>query len=199
MPNARAFHNLQKCTAAIYKDQYGYDLLRINRTVRFAIPDERQADLERYGPLSDYHNDEYKGVSTIVYLSKVTDENGAFSYIRGSERIPRSLVLTALHQCVEFDMRLTDPEQLRAVPLEFRGSLAIGNFLEDDKVRVVLGFRETLEGGVGTYVTFNGQYVLHRGGKPKAGSRTAAFFQPVGVACHRLQSIASMLFSAANA
>lgn len=190
------FGRLAKAAAAEYRKQYGADIVQTRCTVRFAVPDERQTDVTAYGPLSDMHNDEYKGISTIVYLSRVTADTGAFSYIRDSHLIPRSLVLTAAHQCVEFDMGLTTPEQLREVPLEFRGSLALGNFLEPEKVDAVMRFHQILEGDVGTYIMFNGQYLLHRGGKPSRGERTAAFFQPVGLLRHRVSSVASLVYGA---
>ena len=181
-------------TVAEYRRQYGVDVVLTHCSVRFARPDERQVDVTAYGPLSDYHNDEYKGITTIVYLSTVDEERGAFAFIRDSQMIPRSLVLTAAHQCVEFDMHLTRPEQLEVLPLELRGSVGLGNFLEPDKVATLLAFREVLEGDVGTYVMFNGQYLLHRGGKPLSGDRTAAFFAPVGLMRHRLRSVGSLMF-----
>jgi len=196
-PLARAdlFEPVLAQTKQLYRQQYGYDVLSVNKTVRFAIPDERRVDVEDFGPLSDYHNDEYKGITTIVYMTQVKDENGAFSYIRGSELVRRSLVLSAIHQCVEFDLGLRTPEQLAPLPLEFRGSLALGNFLDHEKVPIVLGYREVVEGAVGTFVTFSGQYLVHRGGKPVTGHRTAAFFQPEGKLRHKMKSVTSLLFS----
>jgi hypothetical protein len=190
-----SFAELIAENAAIYKASYGRDFLRTNTTVRFAMPDERQADIKDFGPLSDFHNDEYKGISTIIYLNDVTDENGAFSYIEGSHLVKRSLILSAIHQCVEFDMLVTTPDGLASFPLEFRGSMGIGNFLEDDKVRTVSEFRRDVEGPVGTFVTFNGQYVMHRGGKPLAGTRTAAFLQPEGLVRHKMKSVRSVVFA----
>jgi hypothetical protein len=195
LSNVGSFERLIEENAAIYKKSYGRDLLRTNTTVRFAMPDERQADILNYGSLSDYHNDEYKGVSTIIYLCDVTEANGAFSYIEGSHDVPRSLVLSAIHQCVEFDMLITTPESLAGLPLEFRGSMGIGNFLDDDKVATLSRFRRTVEGPTGTFVTFNGQYVLHRGGKPLSGTRTAAFLQPEGLLRHKMTSVRSIVFA----
>ena len=183
------FGDLLERTARIYRSEYGSDFLKMHCSVRYARPDARQVDVTNFGELSDFHNDEYKGISTIVYLTDVTCDNGAFEYIAGSHLVPRSLVVTALHQCVEFDMGLTKPEQLASLPLELRGSVAIGNFLDQDKLELVARQRRTLEGPVGTYVTFNGQYVLHRGGKPLTGDRVAAFFQPEGLLHHKLRSI----------
>lgn len=183
------FAQLIDRTAYTYRAEYGADWLKMHCSVRYARPDARQADVTSFGELSDFHNDEYKGISTIVYLTDVTCDNGAFEYIAGSHLIPRSLVVTALHQCVEFDMGLTKPEQLAALPLELRGSVAIGNFLDQDKLEIVAKHLCTLEGPVGTWVTFNGQYVLHRGGKPLTGDRVAAFFQPEGLLRHKLRSI----------
>jgi hypothetical protein len=195
LSSVASFAKLIAENAAIYKASYGRDFLRTNTTVRFAMPDESQADIKNFGPLSDFHNDEYKGISTIVYLGDVTDENGAFSYIEGSHEVKRSLILSAIHQCVEFDMLVTTPEALASFPLEFRGSMGIGNFLEDDKVRTVLEFSRVVEGPVGTFVTFNGQYVLHRGGKPLSGTRTAAFLQPEGLVRHKMKSVRSLVFA----
>jgi hypothetical protein len=190
-----AFSRLDENTRFRYRSEYGLDILKMNRTVRFAMPGEKVADIQDYGPLSDYHNDEYKGISTICYLSDVNEEDsGAFSFLRGSELIPRSLVLLAIHQCVFFDMQLRTPEQLKAVPLEFRGSTGVGNFLDDDKVRTLSRFREVLLGPSGTYISFNGQYLLHRGGKPVSGSRTAAFLQPEGMLRLKLRGLRSHLF-----
>jgi hypothetical protein len=189
-----SFGNLVAVTASEYRKQYGSDVVKMHSTVRFAKPDDRRNDVTAFGPLSDFHNDEYKGISTIVYLCDVTAESGAFSFIRDSHLIPRSLVLTAAHQCVEFDMGLQTPEQLQGVPLEFRGSLAVGNFLEQEKVAIVLRFQEVLEGRAGTFIMFNGQYLVHRGGKPLQGERTAAFFQPVGLMRHRVASVMSYVY-----
>jgi hypothetical protein len=185
-------------TAAIYARAYGRDLLRMHRSVRFAVPDERQADVTEYGSLSDYHNDQYKGITTVVYLCDVREENGPFSFIRDSNLIPRSLVLTAIHQAVHFDMELITPQQLAALPLEFRGSPGIGNLLDPEKVEVLKNHCELLVGEPGTRVTFNGQYLLHRGGKPVSGSRLAAFFQPEGLLLHKLHSVRSLAFARAN-
>jgi hypothetical protein len=194
LQSSASFARLISDTTRIYREQYGFDFLRTTCSVRFARPDERRADITNFGVLSDYHNDEYKGISTIVYLSDVKDENGAFSYIADSHLIPRALVLTALHQCVEFDMGLTTPEQLGGLPLEFRGSVGIGNFLDEEKLQVVNRFRRVLEGAAGTFVIFNGQYVLHRGGKPSTGTRTAAFVQTHGLLHHKIKSMSSFLF-----
>jgi hypothetical protein len=192
---AGAFSQLSRDARSRYCEEYGRDFLKMNSTVRFATPSEYASDMLNFGPLSDYHNDEYKGISTIVYLNEVQHEdNGAFSFIRGSHLIPRCVVLLAIHQTVFFDMRLRSAEQLQGLPLEFRGSTGIGNFLDDDKVRMVSGFREVLVGPIGTYISFNGQYLLHRGGKPLFGSRTAAFLQPEGIVRLKVRGLRSRLF-----
>ena len=198
-----AFSKLIDQTEGIYKAQYGSDFVRTRCTVRFARPDERQVDVTEHGALSDVHNDEYKGISTIVYLSDVKDESaGAFAYVEDSHLIPRSIVLTAIHQSTAFDMKLdigrATPEQIGRVPLEFRGSPAMGNFMEEEKVKTVHRFLKVLTGPVGTYVSFNGQYVMHRGGKPLEGTRTAAFIQPIGSVRHKMASIGSLLFAKTN-
>jgi hypothetical protein len=197
LKRAEMFASLSDRTASTYARAYGTDLIKVNKLIRYAVPDERQADVTDYGVLSDYHNDEYKGITTIVYLCDVTEENGAFSFIRDSERIRRSLVLTAIHQAVHFDMQRSTAEQLAPLPLEFRGSTGIGNLLEPDKAAMLHEHCEIVAGEPGTFVTFNGQYLLHRGGKPVSGSRLAAFFQPEGILRHKLQSVRSVAFGRA--
>jgi len=144
MARPEAFASVERQALRIYRREYGVDFLRVNRTVRFAMPSDRTRDVTQHGELSDFHNDEYKGISTIIYFSSVKVENGAFSFIEGSELIPRSVILTAIHQCVEFDMGLSGPEQLGVIPLEFRGSMAAGNYLDHDKIDTLCHFRRIL-------------------------------------------------------
>jgi hypothetical protein len=195
MARPESFSEVEQKATYIYRREYGTDVLRVNRSVRFAMPNDRTCDVTSWGELSDFHNDEYKGISAIIYFSPTKTENGAFSFIEGSELIPRSIVLTAIHQCVELDMGLRGPENLSRLPLEFRGSMAVGNYLDYDKVRVLCAFRRVVEGGAGTYVTFNGQYVLHRGGKPLSGSRIAGFLQPEGMLMLKAKGLRSLLFA----
>jgi hypothetical protein len=146
-----------------------------------------------FGPMSDYHNDELKGITCVIYLSDVKRENGAFSFIQGSENIPRSSVLTAIHQTVCFDMKITNPDEMKCVPLEFRSTPLIGNFLESEKIEALLHKETVLEGGAGKTIIFNGQKLIHRGGKPNSGSRYAAFLAMEGCVVHKIKSLISQI------
>jgi hypothetical protein len=179
--DCQALDAIAEETKSLFRSRFGNDLIRMNSTVRYARPDERVADITHFGPLSDFHNDEHKGVSGIVYLSDVKEENGAFQFIPYSNKIPRSIVLAGIHQYVCFDLGLQMAHQMEGLPLEFRSTPAIGNFLDDWKVKILNDAVKTLEGPVGSYIIFNGQYLIHRGGKPKTGERTALFFQPEGL------------------
>jgi len=159
--------------------EFGYDWIRMNRQIRYAVPDEKTIDIQKYGKLSDFHVDEAKGLTTIIYLTDVNEVNqGAFQYIEDSHQIPRSLVLTAAHITVGFGLRIKDPTQMDFLPLEFRGSPGIGNFLENAKVNVLAANLVTMLGPRGTAWTFNGHRLIHRGGKILQGSRHALFLQP---------------------
>ena len=177
-PELREF---EKDILGRYRKCFGFDFTKIHRQVRFAVLDEKTNQLDQHGILSDFHNDEAKGLTTMIYLSDVAElDNGAFQYIANSHKIPRSDVLTAAHTAVGFSLGLTDPAEMRCLPLEFRGNLGIGNFLDTDKIELLHASVVNVLGKKGTAWTFNGHRLLHRGGKVKKGSRKAYFLQPEG-------------------
>lgn len=174
----RAF---EKAISVRFKECFGFDLIKMHRQIRFAEPDAKTKELDQYGVLSDFHNDEAKGLTTMIYLSDVAElDNGAFQYIEGSHQIPRSVVLTAAHIAVGFTLGLTDPAAMNCLPLEFRGNPGVGNFLDPDKAELLHSSVRHVLGDRGTAWTFNGHLLLHRGGKVKKGSRKAYFLQPEG-------------------
>ena len=174
--------------------EYGYDWIRMNRQIRYAVPDEKTLDIQKYGKLSDFHVDEAKCLTTIIYLTDVDENNqGAFQYIENSHRIPRSLVLTAAHITVGFGLRIKEPNQMDFLPLEFRGSPGIGNFLENTKVDVLASNLITMLGTRGTAWTFNGHRLIHRGGKVRQGSRHALFLQPEGMLVLKAKTLTKAL------
>lgn len=184
--------NLDKLAESVkkkYLEEYGFDIVAKHKTVRYSgiqvTPD--------YGPMSDFHNDELKGITCIVYLSDVKRENGAFSFISKSEKIPRSALLTAIHQTVCFDMGLSSPEKMLDLPLEFRGTPIIGNFINSEKRDILLQNLVVFEGGPGDAIIFNGQQVIHRGGKPESGWRYAAFLAMEGKFVHKIRSYVSQV------
>lgn len=164
-----------------YRMHFGFDFIKLHRQIRVAIPDDKTKDIVRWGMLSDFHIDEAKGITTMIYLSDVMKpEEGAFQYIENSETIPRSRVLTSAHICVGFGLSITDPSEMGFLPLEFRGNPGIGNFLEVDKVDYLAPSIKTVLGKRGTNWSFNGHLLLHRGGKVLSGRRIAYFLQPEG-------------------
>jgi len=170
-----------------YISEYGYDLVRINRSIRHHEVDEN-IDIDG---MDFYHFDELKSITCIVYFSHVKPENGAFSYIDGSEMIPRSDLLSAIHQTVAIDMGVKSPEALEYLPLEFRSSPNIGDFLNPDKAKLLKSYEVVIDGDVGTAFMFNGQRLLHRGGNVKSGHRVAGFLAPEGIIIHKLRSLFS--------
>jgi hypothetical protein len=184
------FHELSRIVRKKYCAEYGWDFTTVHKSVRFSSADEGfLKQMSEFGPLSEYHNDELKGITCIVYLSNVARDNGAFSFIEGSEKIPRSPLLTAIHQTVCFDMGMSDWRYMETLPLEFRSTPLIGNFLEDEKAKICLQNEIVLEGVAGRGIIFNGQKLIHRGGKPVEGSRRAAFFAPEGIFFHKARSL----------
>jgi hypothetical protein len=188
------FRLLEKKITDKFSSEYGFDWIRMNRQIRYAVPDEKTIDIQKYGKLSDFHVDEAKGLTTIIYLSDVNDINeGAFQYIDKSHQIQRSLVLTAAHITVGFCLRIKDPTEMGFLPLEFRGSPGIGNFLEDTKVNALAPNLVTMLGSKGTAWTFNGHRLIHRGGKVRQGSRHAYFLQPEGMLILKAKTLTKAL------
>jgi hypothetical protein len=166
----------------IYRDHYGLDVLSSTYAVRYANAANVEASkrMTAFGDLSDFHLDEGKDFTCIIYLCPVTRENGCFTYVNGSTAMKKSHVLRALHQVVEFDLKLATPEDRASLPLELRGSMAIGNYLDEEKHERVRDACVEVTGGVGDGIIFNGFDTLHRGGKPLKGSRTALFISTRG-------------------
>lgn len=175
----------------IYRDHYGIDVLSSTFAVRYMR--SRNAEVRRmieYGDLSDFHMDEGKDFTCIIYLCPVNRDNGCFTYIDGSFAMRKSHVLRALHQVVDFDLKLATPEARSQLPLELRGSMAIGNYLDDEKKERVRNACVEVLGNAGDGIIFNGFDTIHRGGKPVAGERTAVFISTRGHINKRLKKAA---------
>jgi hypothetical protein len=193
LPSEENFEKLSRRVREMYHAEYGWDFSVVHKSVRFARSSATMQKAMSFGSMSDYHNDELKGITCVTYLSDVKRENGAFSFIQGSESIPRSSVLTAIHQTVCFDMGIVNPDHMECLPLEFRSTPIIGNFLEPEKIDALLREETVLEGGAGKTIIFNGQTVIHRGGKPLSGSRYAAFLAMEGMVIHKIRSLISQI------
>jgi hypothetical protein len=168
----------------IYRDQYGMDALSSDFAVRYANS-KNAANVSRmtaHGEFSDFHLDEKKDFTAIIYLSSVNRDNGCFSYIEGTPMVRRSHLLRALHQVVDFDMGLaaSAPEARAHLPLELRGSMRVGDYLDDEKQERLRAACVDVVGNVGDGIIFNGFDTVHRGGKPRVGERTALFISTRG-------------------
>jgi hypothetical protein len=173
---------------SIYRGHYGADVLSSTFAVRYINSQNPVVSkVTAYGEFSDFHLDEGKDFTCILYLSEVGPQNGCFSYIDGSPAVPKSHLLRALHQVVDFDLRLSNPEQVASLPLELRGGMGIGNYLDDEKKGRVRTAKVDLLGGPGDGIIFNGFDTIHRGGKPLSGSRTALFVSTRGHVNMRLR------------
>lgn len=175
----------------IYRDYYGVDALSSDFAVRYANAKNEKSvkRMTEYGAFSDFHLDEKKDFTAIIYMSRVERDNGCFSYIDGSPAMGRSHLLRALHQVVDFDMGLAgSPIEERArLPLELRGSMRVGDYLDDDKQQKLLPACVDVLGDAGDGIIFNGFDTIHRGGKPLKGSRTALFISTRGHINKRLK------------
>jgi hypothetical protein len=168
----------------IYRDHYGIDVISSDYAIRYSSCNNTKAVslLTAHGEFSDFHLDEGKDFTCVVYVSDVQPENGCFTYIDGTHRIPKSHILRALHTVAEIQMGLgsATPEQVTSVPLEVRGCIGIGNTLDDAKREKLRASKVEVVGPPGSGVIFNGFDTLHRGGKVQVGSRTALFMSTKG-------------------
>lgn len=133
------------------------------------------------------HLDEKKGLTTIVYLSHVTAANGGFRYVEGSHAAPMSTVLKSIHEFMYNDLKLNSCDDVLQFPAEFRAGINYYAWLEPEKRRAIDAFTHTLEGPAGTAISFAGNRLLHGGGIPYVGERTALFVSHIGHVFQRLR------------
>jgi hypothetical protein len=169
----------------IYRDQYGLDFVTSKFSVRYmnAANSKAASRMTAYGEFSDFHLDEGKDFTCILYLCSVqSSDQGCFSYLDGTPLVRKSHILRAFHQIVDFDMGLSAsaPSERSHLPLEMRGSMAIGNYIDDEKRDKLRAACVDVLGNAGDGIIFNGFDTIHRGGKPVVGERTALFISSLG-------------------
>lgn len=135
------------------------------------------------------HLDEKKGITTILYLSDVAVPNGAFRYVEGSHEAKISPTLKAIHEFVYNDLKIATYDGVMCFPPEFRAGINYYFWLEPEKQRIIDSFTKTLIGPAGTAITFAGNRLLHGGGIPYLGERSALFIQHIGRFSHRLRHL----------
>jgi hypothetical protein len=172
-----------------YQEYYGRDILSSGFQVRYinSTNTQRVEEITGHGAFSDFHLDQRSEFTCIVYLTNVGTRNGCFSYLDGSSTVQKSHLLRALHGVVSFEMGLPNPEQTAHLPLELRGGIGLGNFLDDDKHSRLAGAKIDVVGPPGSGVIFNGFDTIHRGGKPIEGERLAIFVSTGGRLTMRLR------------
>lgn len=188
--------NIIDLAHSVYLQQYGRDALYSRFQVRYMnSSNQRVAEVSNYGPLSDYHLDQRADFTCIIYLCDVTAANGCFSYIDGTCSLPKSHLLRALHGIVSFEMRSSFPKQVMdlQLPLELRGSIGMGNFIDDEKIARVKQAEIEFTGAAGDGIIFNGFDTMHRGGKPPSGERLAIFISTAGHVRMRAERLARQL------
>ena len=184
---------------SIYRRHYGHDVMSSDLAVRYIDARNKVAvtRMTAHGEFSDFHLDEGKDFTCILYLCPVTHENGCFTYIDGSSAVRKSHLLRAAHQVVDCDLGLSSapPEARSHLPLEFRGSMRIGDYLDEAKVEKLRDSVVEMVGKPGEGIIFNGFDTMHRGGKPLSGARTALFISTRGHFTGRMRRMANDLMA----
>ena len=156
---------------------YGTDYYIPNFHFRYATPFSTSQAWRSRGPLGDFHNDQSRGITYLIYLSNVNQNSGPFQFIDNIDPFFRSFFLMAVQQ---YNLRRylklnIDPfEYLQSLPLLFRSLPSIGDYLSESRAEFLSSRIVSLEGNSGTSILFNGQFLLHRGGKPLSENRLAA-------------------------
>ncbi len=133
------------------------------------------------------HLDEKKGLTTILYLSDVSASNGAFRYVRGSHRAKISPILKAFHEFMLNDMKIMNYEEMMHYPPEFRAGINYYFWLEPEKRKIIDSFLKIHTGPAGSVISFAGNSLLHGGGIPYSGERSALFISHIGTLSHRVR------------
>jgi hypothetical protein len=177
------------------QNTYGKDVLRTNfswRQNKQKITLKANVNNEKK-KINYIHLDEKKGITTIMYLSDVTETDGPFRYVKGSHDAPCSYILKALHEFMSCDLKINSPEQMKDFPAEYRQSINYYDFLETEKKKSLDQLSVSVLGQRGTIVSFAGNRLLHGGGSPTAGARSALFVQHVGLFRQRFRVVFHLL------
>lgn len=173
------------------QNTYGNDVLRTNFSWRHNKQKiALKANVNKEKKKTNYiHLDEKKGITTIMYLSDVAESDGPFRYVKGSHDAPCSSVLKALHEFMSCDLRIQSPEEMRDFPAEYRQSINYYDFLETEKKKSIDQLSVSVLGQRGTIMSFAGNRLLHGGGSPTDGARSALFVQHVGLFRQRFRVV----------
>lgn len=187
----KRFHNL-----------YGFDFSRTLMAIRYSrvvgtenfnergINTHIQAEqILRDTNTNFVHLDEKKGLTTILYLSDVTACNGAFRYVEGSHRAKISPILKAFHEFILNDMKIINYEEIMHYPPEFRAGINYYFWLEPEKRKIIDSFLKIHTGPAGSAISFAGNRLLHGGGIPYSGERSALFISHIGILSQRVRQI----------
>lgn len=187
-----------------FTEVYGPDLVKTTQAIRCARREDGPAiqedgdttialatELASFRKLnSNYlHLDEKKGITTILYLSQTYEEHGAFRYVVGSEQMRYSATLKALHEYVYQDLNFRDFEKMSSLPPEYRAGINYYHWLEPEKQDVLDSYVYHVTGPPGRIIKFAGNALLHGGGLPVRGVRTALFTQHTGKVLHRAKTL----------
>ncbi len=160
---------------------YGFDFTKSSLHIRAAKTNKKQISNKDQHFL---HLDEKKGLTTIIYLTHTNQENGAFRYVKDSEKLEYSNILKSFHE-----INHTFKKDKKILPEEINFDLDYYQCLDTEKRKILENNLEWIEGDPGTEVTFCGNKLLHGGGVPQAGSRSAIFISHYGLLFHRLKQL----------
>ena len=138
-----------------------------------------------------YHLDSgFDKMKVMFYLTDVSDNDGPFKYVRGSQLLSHSMMRFALHLGLDRKWSnflygdntegkvifLDNPALLKKFPSAFIGSSHFGDYLAKDAplTTYLLKHTERFTRKKGAVILFDGNRGVHSGGNPIAGERLIA-------------------------
>jgi hypothetical protein len=146
---------------------------------------------ETISPTNYYHLDKDKNmIKILIYLTDVSDQDGPFKYVKGSNLWKASICTFALHYGIDFNVnKLLIGEEsnfknniftaradiLSEFPDAFIGSTHFGDFLKRDSdiTKLLLNESVVFTRKRGTLIIFDGGMGVHSGGNAYGGERLA--------------------------
>ena len=142
-------------------------------------------------PTNYYHFDSNEDISKmLIYLTDVTENDGPFRFVKGSNKMPRLIFLTLIHYAIDSiispkygkkenlygrGLFLYRKDLLMKFPISFMGTTHFGDdIIEDSSLsKYLLDNTVTFKKKRGTAILFDGFRGIHAGGNATKGERLA--------------------------
>lgn len=125
-------------------------------------------------PSINLHIDPKFGIfKLLIYLNDVTQEEGAFSFIKGSHSANNNRIEICAAKAISVTNYMQNSEEIRALglfPKEIISNAMFGDLLQDTEGEAIIKKEVFVESSsTGDLILFNPGQIAHRGGRPISG------------------------------